>query len=352
MKTFHWSSLGATVGMVGVLFGTAWLMPAPSGTSSAQASFPANGGTELGATASGSGHNFGRSAASDVSQISLLAGQNGVFDDGMELISMETASGPEDGALDNGLDYDLNAVIQGDAGVPRLNLASLPDDLQSIRETADRKALFFKTVLPLVLQVNEQIVEDRARLWDLRTQKQAGSKLNALDRLWLAALAERYGVDRDNIGALLKHHDVVPPSLALAQAATESAWGTSRFVREGNAMFGEWTFANDHKGIVPSQRDDDKSHRVRAFDSLLDSVQSYVDNLNTHKAYKEFRAARADLRAKGKVIDGMKLANTLYRYSERGAVYVSELHAIISGNELDMLDGARLSRDGAFEPMI
>ncbi|OEJ64349.1 hypothetical protein BEN30_16755 [Magnetovibrio blakemorei] len=231
-------------------------------------------------------------------------------------------------------------------------MASLPDDLQSIRETAERKAVFFKSVLPLVLQVNEQIVEDRARLWDLRTQKQVGSKLNALDRLWLAGLADRYGADRDNIGALLSHHDVVPPSLALAQAATESAWGTSRFVREGNAIFGEWTFATDHKGIVPNQRDEDKSHRVRAFDSLRDSVESYVDNLNKHRAYKEFRAARAEMRTKGQIVDGMRLANTLYRYSERGADYVSELHAIISGNELDMLDGARLSRDGAFEPLI
>jgi len=356
--------LGATVGMVGVLFGTAWLMPAPSGTSLAQASFPASGGVEQRATVDGSGYGFGRSVASDVSLVSLFAGQNGEFDsqfdDALELASMQTASGPEDGgldggldgALDRGLDYDLNAVIQGDVGVPRLNLASLPDDLQSIRETAERKAVFFKSVLPLVLQVNEQIVEDRARLWDLRTQKRVGSKLNALDRLWLAGLAERYDVDRDNIGSLLRHHDVVPPSLALAQAATESAWGTSRFVREGNAIFGEWTFAADHKGIVPNQRDEDKSHRVRAFDSLLDSVQSYVDNLNKHRAYKEFRAARADMRTKGQIIDGMRLANTLYRYSERGADYVSELHAIIGGNELDMLDGARLSRDGTFEPLI
>lgn len=349
--------MGATVGMVGVLFGTAWLMPAPSGTSLAQASFPASGGAEQPATVDGSGYGFGRSVASDVSLVSLFAGQNGEFDsqfdDALELASMQTASGPEDGGLDgDGLDYDLHAVIQGDVGVPRLNLASLPDDLQSIRETAERKAVFFKSVLPLVLQVNEQIVEDRARLWDLRTQKQVGSKLNALDRLWLAGLAERYGVDRDNIGSLLRHHDVVPPSLALAQAATESAWGTSRFVREGNAIFGEWTFAADHKGIVPNQRDEDKSHRVRAFDSLLDSVQSYVDNLNKHRAYKEFRAARADMRTKGQIIDGMRLANTLYRYSERGADYVSELHAIIGGNELDMLDGARLSRDGTFEPLI
>ncbi len=340
--------MGATVGMVGVLFSTAWLMPAPSGTSSAQASFPAFGAANS--------SRLDRTVSSDISVESLFYGQVGgqdyLVDDEFELASMQTASGPADGALDDGLDYDLNAVIQGDAGVPRLNLMSLPDDLQTIRKTADRKAVFFKTVLPLVLQVNEQIVEDRARLWELRTQKQAGSKLNALDRLWLAALAEPYGVDRDNIGALLARHDVVPPSLALAQAATESAWGTSRFVREGNAMFGEWTFAQNHKGIVPNQRDDGKSHRVRAFDSLYDSVQSYVTNLNKHKAYKEFRAARAEMRATGQTVDGMRLANTLHRYSERGAVYVSELHAIISGNELDMLDGARLSLDGAFEPLI
>jgi len=335
MKTFHWSSLGAATSMVAILFATAWLMPAPSGISVAKASFtPQTGVTPA------------QRKAAEAQARAALKGK-GIADID-ELASMVTASGP----LDGGLDYDLGAVIQGYAGVPRLSLVSLPDNLGKIRETEQRKAVFFKTVLPLVLQVNEQIVEDRTRLWDLHAQKQTGSKLKAVDRLWLAAMAERYGAARGDINALLAHHDVVPPSLALAQAATESAWGTSRFVREGNAMFGEWTFAAKHKGIVPKERLTGKSHRVRAFDSLYDSVASYVTNLNKHRAYKEFRTLRAQMRAKGQTVSGMRLASALHRYSERGAAYVAELHAIISGNELDLLDGARLSHNGKFAPVI
>jgi len=336
MKTFHWSSLGAATSMVAILFATAWLMPAPSGVSVAKASFTPLP-TDITLAQLKTAEAQGRAA---------LRGEG--LADIDELASMVTASGPTDG----GLDYDLGAVIQGYAGVPRLSLVSLPENLGKIRETEQRKAVFFKTVLPLVLQVNEQIVEDRSRLWDLHAQKQTGSKLKAVDRLWLAAMAERYGAARGDINALLAHHDVVPPSLALAQAATESAWGTSRFVREGNAMFGEWTFAAKHKGIVPKERLTGKSHRVRAFDSLYDSVASYVTNLNKHRAYKEFRTLRAQMRAKGQTVSGMRLASALHRYSERGAAYVAELHAIISGNELDLLDGARLSHNGKFAPVI
>lgn len=323
--------------MVAVLISAAVLMPAPGGVSVAQASFPT---IDV--------ENVAHRQAVRVQNRTVLL--RAPFDKvkADDLADMQTASGPVDG----GLDYDLNAVLQGDAGVPRLSLVSMPDDLRAIRETEQRKAVFFKSVLPLVLQVNEQIVEDRNRLWDLHTQKQTGAELNALDRLWLAVMAERYGVDRDNLKGLLARHDVVPPSLALAQAASESAWGTSRFVREGNAMFGEWTFADEHKGIVPNGRTIGKSHRVRAFDSLYDSVHSYVTNLNKHRAYKEFRAMRSEQRAKGQSVNGMLLAGTLHRYSERGAAYVAELRSIISGNELDLLDTARLSSTGKFEPVI
>jgi len=348
MKTYHWSSLGVASAMVTFLLGAAVLMPAPSGTSVAQASFSTLDVSTLDVAGNTKAVAHARAQAMAALSRDLADTPNGG-----DLADMDTAAGPMPGALVPGtLDYDLDAVIEGDVGVPRLSLISLPGDLRSIRETAERKAVFFKTVLPLVLQVNEQIVEDRARLWDLHTQKQTGVRLNALDRLWLAMMADRYGTKRGDINAVLQRHDVVPPSLALAQAATESAWGTSRFVREGNAMFGEWTFAADHKGIVPSERMHGKSHRVRAFDSLYESVLSYVTNLNKHRAYKEFRAMRADMRAKGQTVNGMVLAGALHRYSERGAVYVAELRAIISGNELDMLDSARLSSTGQYEPVI
>ena len=309
-----------------VLVSTALMMPTPSGVSVAHASFP-----QQDFTPNQSGQR--------------LVPARAVATSGRNLEDYETASGPATAPspAQVALNYDLNAVLQGHSDVPRITLPSLPGDLSRIREIDQRKALFFKTVLPLVLQVNEQILHDRARLWDLSTRQNTGKSLSAVDRLWLAVMAERYGTKRGNVQALLNRHDVVPPSLALAQAASESAWGTSRFVREGNAMFGEWTFADKHEGIVPSERAMGKTHRVRAFSSLYDSVLSYAVNLNKHRAYQEYRAMRATMRAEGRTIDGMHLAGALHRYSERGASYVAELRAIISGNDLVLLDDARLS---------
>lgn len=314
--------------MVTVLLSAAILMPPPSGTTTAQASFVPTTVT-----------NLVRPLVEQAKRVGKMARAVG-------------SPAREESASTDALSYDLDAVIQGVREVPRVTLASVPVNLDQIRETNERKALFFKTVLPLVLQVNEQIATDRERLWELNAKKKAGARIEAVDRLWLAVMAERYGTSRGDVAALLRRHDVVPPSLALAQAATESAWGTSRFVKEGNAIFGQWTFVDDHDGIVPSRRADGKTHRVRAFDSLYDSVFSYVTNLNRHRAYQEFRTARAEMRANGQPLDGLRLASTLYRYSERGAAYVDELRVMISSNDLTYLDGARLSQTEAFEPMI
>ena len=323
--------------MVAVLVSAAIVMPSPSGTSTAQA-------------------NFAPVSVSALDQASRLATKVANLARGDHALNrIMTASGGKPQKLDLRMDvlgYDLDAVLQGQSQVPRVTLASIPNDLGRIRETDERKAVFFKAVLPLVLQVNEQILVDRQRLWELSAAKKAGVKLDAVDRLWLAVMADRYGTRRGDIDILLRRHDVVPPSLALAQAATESAWGTSRFVKEGNAIFGQWTFAEDHDGIVPGARADGKTHRIRAFDSLYDSVASYVTNLNKHRAYKEFRAARAEMRIRGQNLDGKRLAATLHRYSERGAAYVDELYAIIDGNDLSLMDRARLSTSGRRDPLI
>jgi Bax protein len=295
MKTFHWTSLGVTSSMVAVLVSAAVIMPSPSGTSVAQASFQ---------------------PVSLLDNASRIIKQASRHFGGSSLSDFDVASGADDdqtSAQFDALGYDLDAVLSGSVEVPRITLASLPGDLSRIRETDERKSLFFKSVLPLVLQANEQILEDRQRLWDISAAKKAGTPLDAVDRLWLAVMAERYGTRRGDVEILLRRHDVVPPSLALAQAATESAWGTSRFVKEGNAIFGEWTFVNDHDGIVPNERISGKTHRVRAFDSVSDSVMSYITNLNKHRAYQEFRDARAEMRAKGLNLDGRRLASTLHR---------------------------------------
>ncbi len=240
------------------------------------------------------------------------------------------------------LGYYLDMIKTGEADVPRLFLASLPTDLGQVREPKQRKAIFFKAVLPLVLEVNDEILADRARLKDLRDRLAGGEQLAAVDRLWLIVLAERYKVKRGDLKSLAARVDIIPPSLALAQAAEESGWGTSRFVREGNAIFGEWTFAAS-KGIVPRGRDIGKTHRVRRFDSLLDSVRAYARNLNTHRAYRGLRAERRRMRAQDEDLRGRLLAATLSSYSARGAGYVSTIRTIMNINKLNHLDGARLS---------
>ena len=239
--------------------------------------------------------------------------------------------------------YNLNGVKSGGIGVPRLFLASLPPDLSEIRQTSKRKKIFFKTVLPLILQANDEIRLERRHLLGLHALDNKGKPLPAKDRLWLIVLAERYKLKQPSIEKLLKRVDIVPVSLALAQAAEESGWGTSRFSLEGNAIFGEWTFSQSN-GLVPLHRGVGKFHRVRAFNSLLDSVRAYALNLNTHNAYGKFRLLRQEIRESGLQIRGRQLIDTLGSYSERGTDYLKGIRAIIGANKLDPLDDAKLSK--------
>jgi len=231
--------------------------------------------------------------------------------------------------------------VENNALVPRVVLTKLPRNLSAISEVEKRKAIFFKAVLPLILKVNEQTRTNRRRLWKIRYRQATGLPVAAVDRLWLVVMSERYGVKRGDMNALFKRIDIVPPSLALAQAAEESGWGTSRFVQEGNAIFGQWT-SSAHGALEPKGRDDGKTHGIKVFASLIDSVEAYVHNLNTHRAYREFRATRSVLRRVGAPLDGLVLAAKLKRYSERGWDYVLTLRSIIIGNGLRELDDARL----------
>ena len=239
------------------------------------------------------------------------------------------------------LDYDLAAVRDGERDVPRLFLSALPEDL-SDASVAVRKSVFIQAILPLILRINEVILGQRRQLLAIAARPAADGGIAADDQAWLADLAALYDVAPDDIEALLERVDIVPPSLALAQAAEESGWGTSRFAREGNAVFGERTFTAG-RGLVPERRDADKRHEVRAFDGLYFSVATYVLNLNTHWAYDLFRRARADMRARNEDLDGRKLAGTLRKYSERGADYIDTIRSIIRVNGLSHLDDVSLA---------
>ena len=238
--------------------------------------------------------------------------------------------------------YDLDQVRASAKPVPRLYLEALPPDLANVSSVARKKRLFVQAVLPIILRVNEEVVTARWRAERLGEKLLWAGVLSEADRAWLIDMAELYGAAPFDVPGLLKRMDTVPPSLALAQAAEETGWGTSRFVREGNALFGQYTY-KPAKGMMPERRDADRRHRVRSHDNLLDAVRAYVHNLNSHWAYEGFRDRRALLRSAGKPIDGYDLAGTLGQYSERRAAYVQSIREIIRQNRLRDFDRAWLN---------
>lgn len=202
---------------------------------------------------------------------------------------------------------------------------------------SQRKAVFLHAVLPLVLAENQRLAGLRRRLVAVLS----APSVEAGDRAWLVALAERYGVAADNHRELLRRVDTVLPSLALAQAAVESAWGTSRFALEGNALYGQWT-TRQGNGLVPTGRDSDASHKVRAFADVARSVASYMHNLNTHAAYAKYRQRRARARAERAWVPATAFAADLASYSQRRHHYVRTLRRVIGENRLDRFDTVRL----------
>jgi Bax protein len=239
--------------------------------------------------------------------------------------------------------YTLHTVKAEQAEVPRIVPETVPHDLQEIREVDRKKEVFLQMVLPLVLMVNERLSEQRERLSALQKKIEAGQSIGREQRAWLNEMYRIYKVEPGKMDRLLLRVDVVPPSLALAQAAIESGWGTSRFAREGNALFGQWVWGDDADGIVPEQRQEGKTHKIRAFETPLEAVAAYIKNLNTHRAYSKLRRMRSDLRAQGAGLNGLTLAGGLEAYSEKGQAYVDLVRQIIAANELRPLDKARLA---------
>lgn len=238
-------------------------------------------------------------------------------------------------------DFRLDRVLAGAAAVPRLYFASLPGDFDRVGGLDQLKAAFVKAALPLVLLVNEDVMTDRRRLLALRDEVAAGFNLQAADQAWVFALARRYKAQASDLDELVRRVDLVPPSMALGQAATETGWGTSRPARRDNALFGQMIAA----GPVPADGAP-PALVVQPFDDLHNCVLAYVENLNTNPAYAEFRRLRAAMRTRGEAPDGYRLAGTLLRYSERGPDYVADVQKLIRGNDLDRLDGAVLDSAG------
>ena len=233
-------------------------------------------------------------------------------------------------------------------GVPPLYVENIPEDISHAVSTRIKKQTFFMALLPMVLMANEEVRKERAEAIDL-LQRFTNKALNKLDIQRLTDIAKRYGLKNTPPSSktftveLLRRIDEIPPSLVLAQAANESAWGTSRFAQQAKNLFGEWTFIPG-SGIVPKGRPDGATYEVRRFDSLHSSIRSYMNNLNSHRAYRYFRTIRADMRNKGIPFDGLKLAEGLQKYSERGQDYVRDIQAIISYNALSNVNKAFLRK--------
>ena len=233
------------------------------------------------------------------------------------------------------LNYDLKSVRAGEKVKP-IYLTKLPKDLKSLGDTKQKRELFIKIILPLVLSENEKITEDRKKLFKLLNK----NFNTAGERVWLKRRFKEYKIDDQDLSKLKMRMDIIPVSLALAQAASETGWGTSRFALEGNALFGQWTYSK--KGISPKKQDPDKTHKILQFQILKASVRAYKNNLNTHNAYREFREARAKLRQDNEQIIGLRLTKYLKNYASIGMKYVVILEDIIVRNSLTDFDKANL----------
>ncbi len=215
-------------------------------------------------------------------------------------------------------------------------LTLLPNEIKKIESTKKRKEFFIQIVLPLILQENNNIKLDRKRLFSIINK----SNNTKVEKKWLDKKYKQYGVVSKDLSVLKIRMDEIPVSLAIAQAAKETGWGTSRFALEGNALFGQWTWSG--KGLKPKDSDKNTGHKVMRFNVLQASVRAYQRNLNTHSSYKGFRQARAQLRDAGKSLDSLILSKFLNTYAETGEKYVEVLQQIIKQNDLKDFDDAKL----------
>ena len=231
--------------------------------------------------------------------------------------------------------YNLKDVRKTKLVKP-ITLSLLPEEMKMIESSKRKKNLFIKIILPLILEENNRIKLDRRKLFAiLNKNKNTNSEKN-----WLNLKFKQYGVSNNDLSTLKIRMDEIPVSLAIAQAAKETGWGTSRFALEGNALFGQWTWSGE--GIKPAGADDDTTHKVMKFKILKSSVRAYQRNLNTHSSYKDFRLARAELRDNKMKLDSLILSNYLNKYAETGNEYVKILKKIIKQNNLIEFDDAKL----------
>ena len=232
-------------------------------------------------------------------------------------------------------DYNLINVRKTKLVLP-FPIAHLPEEMKVIQGTKKKKNLFIKIILPLIVEENNKVKLDRKKLFAILNK----SNNSASEKKWLNQKFKQYGVLNKDLLTLKIRMDIIPVSLAIAQAAKETGWGKSRFALEGNALFGQWTWSGE--GIKPAGADKDATHKVMKFKVLKTSVKAYLRNLNTHLSYKRFRLIRAVLRDNEKNLDSLILANYLDKYAATGEQYIVTLKKIIKQNNLKDFDDVKL----------
>ena len=231
--------------------------------------------------------------------------------------------------------YNLKDIRKNKLVKP-ISIDILPSEIKEIENTKKRKELFIQIVLPLILEENKKIRSERKTLFAILIK----NNNSQAEKNWLRSKFKQYGVVNKDLATLKIRMDEIPVSLAIAQAAKETGWGTSRFAQEGNALFGQWTFTGE--GMKPAGASDKEAHKVMKFKILKASVRAYQRNLNTHKIYKKFRKVRAIQRDVFGNLNSLELVNYLDKYAETGKVYVEILKKIIEQNKLMDFDDAKI----------
>lgn len=221
--------------------------------------------------------------------------------------------------------------------INQLIFTSAPD-FKAISDIPQRKEAFFNYLRPMIVAQNRRLMEKREQITAFQQKLAQGKSLSRQERSALMTMAHNFGLENgdeeDVLQALLLRVNVIPEAMALAQAASESAWGTSRFAQKGNNYFGQWCYKLGC-GLVPNRRPEGASHEVARFASPYDSVKAYFRNINTHSAYEELRVLRQELTSADTLPTAVELIQGLSRYSERGLDYIEDLKAIIQYNDLE-----------------
>ena len=259
-----------------------------------------------------------------------------VFSSNEENINTSRLSASTIEQLFKDTDYSLKKVKKTKLVNIGINLDHLPKEMKNIENTKKRKNLFIQIILPLIIEENTKIKLDRKKLFVI-LNKNNNSK-NDIE--WLNKKFKQYGVSKNDLPTLKARMDEIPVSLAIAQAAKETGWGTSRFAQKGNALFGQWTWSGH--GIKPSGAESNSTHKVASFKVLKASVKAYLRNLNTHSSYKKFRKERAIQRDNDEKLNSLELVKYLDKYAETGIEYTKILSKIIKQNSLTDFDDVKI----------